>query len=118
MKHLKTPVLAGGLLAVLVTALLLAAAAIYPSIAYSVEADFASLPADDATLVVWLKTQPGVVPNTVHVNRLGPQQQRVQIIFIQSRNLFGLPHFPALERGCRELGYDGRVAPFRDSPRQ
>lgn len=117
MKHLKLAVLGGVLLALPVVGLLLAAAAIYPSYGYLVEADFASLPADDARLIEWLQVQPGVVPHTVHINREGAQKRRLQVVFIQSRNLLGTPPFPDLERGCREMGYDGPAVRFRDVPR-
>jgi hypothetical protein len=82
---------------------------------YCVEARFAALPVDDKPLCEWLKTQPGVVPDsTVSVTREGPDGKLLKVSFIQVRNLAGNPPFPGLDAACMRLGYSGPDSPFRD----
>ena len=59
----------GAVLAVLVVVAWLGLESIPASVGHDVEATFASLPDDDHALEQWLKSQEGVVPHTVHVER-------------------------------------------------
>jgi hypothetical protein len=87
---------------------------VHVSLSYCVEAQFSSLPKDDASLEEWLKTVPGVVPHTVSVRRFGPGRTLLEVGFIQSRDLAEEPPFPDLDDACKGLGYAGQDGPFRD----
>jgi hypothetical protein len=84
------------------------------SLSYCVEATFRELPDNDEALVEWLKTQPGIVPNTVHARRFGPERVELEVGFIQVRTMSGHPPFPNLEAKCAELGYLDPNGPFLD----
>ena len=87
--------------------------AFFASVGYNVEAEFAKVPPDDEALRAWLRSQPGVA--VVGVNRTNSgRTTRIQALVITGQNFHYKPPFPDIERGCAELGYRGRVAPFRD----
>jgi hypothetical protein len=88
------------------------------SVGYTVEAEFASLPADDHELEAWLKTEPGVVPHTVYVWRKKAAPKVVVVDFTMVKSEWGSPPFPDLEAACERLGYRGRVGKFKDRPRE
>jgi hypothetical protein len=80
---------------------------------YSVEAEFAEMPADDKALEEWLRTQPGVAKAIVGQREGEPRVLVVWLIMV--RDGWGRPPFPDLEAKCDELGYRGRAGRFRDS---
>ena len=84
------------------------------SIGYDVRADFTTVPADDANLESWLKSQPGIIPDTVTIRRVDGTPTTLEVFFIQSRNLFGHPPIPPLDTTCQRLGYSGPNSRFRD----
>ncbi len=81
---------------------------------HSVEASYFALPPDDDDLINWMRTQPGIIPHTVHVRRTG--NGLFEATFMQSRNLLGRPSFPDLEAACDRFGYKGTDVEFRDVP--
>jgi hypothetical protein len=92
----------------------IAGSLIHVSWAYCVECEVIGPSENDEHLAEWLRSQPGVVPNTVHLKRRGPDQKLLQISFIQSRNYFGRPAFPALEEAAHSMGYTGDNIFFHD----
>jgi len=84
------------------------------SLSYGVEARFDALPKNDNELALWLKDQPGIVPDTVHARRSG---KTLELTFIQVRNGLGQPRFPELEAKAKALGYRGSGAMFADVER-
>jgi hypothetical protein len=76
-------------------------------------ADFQIMPADDNELMTWLRVQPGVVSDSVHVFRKG---QSLVVVFLMDRNLKGQPGVPYLDGECKLLGYVGPDGTFRECP--
>ena len=75
------------------------------SIFYDVAAHYTHMPSDDQALKAWIKSQPGVVARTVHVERKGDE---LRVTFIMSQTVFGRqPPFPkqGLLDTCASLGY-------------
>ena len=68
---------------------------------YRVSARYTRIPLDDDELQNWLRIQPGVVANTVHLKRNGNE---IHIIFIMSQNLNGSPPVPDISHECDQLG--------------
>ena len=81
---------------------------------YNVETSFKILPNSDAPLVQWLQEQPGVISHTVQIVRTGPVSANVNVMFMQSRNGWGYPAFPNLERECQKSGYEQPAGRFVD----
>jgi hypothetical protein len=113
MRILKKMVAAAAVVLLLAGLLEVSCRFITASLSYGVYADFEVLPADDQAFEDWLKSQPGVVPHTVHLYREG---KRLNIFFIMTRDGWGRPAVPDLEGACRRLGYGGPHATFRDIP--
>ena len=88
---------------------------LHASLGYTVESQFASLPANDTALIKWLQSQPGIVSSTVSVERVGGGGTVLRVFFIQSRDLTSDPPFPDLDGACSRLGYSSPVYKFRDS---
>ena len=82
--------------------------------AYTVEAEFAAVPADDERLEEWLRSQPGFYLAHVERQPIG-NRWRLVVTFGMSRDGWGHPPLPDLEGKCAELGYRGQGARFRDS---
>jgi hypothetical protein len=76
-------------------------------------ADFEAMPANDGELTAWLRVQPGVVPDSLHVFR---KRQSLIVVFLIDRNLQGRPAVPDLGAKCKTLGYAGPDGTFRDCP--
>ena len=106
--------LSGFMVAGLFVSLLGATLFIPKSTVYAVQARFNSLPSNDQQLQLWLKDQPGIVPNTVHATR---KDKILEVSFIQVRNGLGQPAFPKLEAKTKELGYRGSAVMFTDVER-
>lgn len=85
------------------------------SYGYSLKSEFATLPADDAQFRQWLISQPGVIPHTVHIERIGPKGTVLKVTFIHTRDMLNRPAFPAMDEACRNLGYGSPVSGFHDS---
>ena len=78
---------------------------------YTVAAEYAAMPPDDAALMGWLGAQKGVAAHTIRTARSG---QRLRLFFIMSRDLAGHPRFPDLDGACARLGYTGQINHFAD----
>ncbi len=76
-------------------------------------ADFDVMPADDSELSAWLRVQPGVAPDSIHIFREG---RSLTVFFGIDRNLRREPELPNLTKKCKELGYHGETGEFRDRP--
>src|SRR3954447_23075731 len=101
MRAVKWLVAAGVLVAAIFAAHRWFCHSVHASLSYCVEARFTTLPADDEQLAAWLKTQPGVVPHTVHIRRFEPGGRLLEVGFIQVRNLAGEPQCPNLDSQCK-----------------
>jgi hypothetical protein len=84
---------------------------VYRSTIYCIEAEASGQSMDDGKLAEWLGMQPGGVAHTVHIRRV---EGRLQITFLQSRNLAGEPAYPNLEQAAASFGYNLRSARFED----
>lgn len=87
------------------------------SYVYSLEAEFGSAPGDDVPLVEWLKSQSGVVPHTVDVQRTAMRPPKLVVSFIMQRNAWGRPRLPALADQARAFGYSLATPDFNDTRR-
>src|SRR3954470_7027640 len=98
---MKLPLL--GILVLLATVSVLALGIIWlltnvpASISYCVSAHYAQMPSNDEALEDRLKTQPAVVPWTVHTGRKG---EKLYVTFIRSEPICGKPAFPDLAGIC------------------
>ena len=115
-------VLRRGLITILVLALIVAAGWcglhwIPADFSYGLEARFESVPPDDEALAQWVRSQPGVYLAHVQRQQIGGRW-RVEVIFGITRNGWGQPPLPDLNKGAADLGYRGEDGPFRDSPRE
>lgn len=70
--------------------------------AYAVESQFSAAPSDDSGFDAWLKSQTGVVPHTVHVQR---HDDVLVLTFIMTQNSWRNPPFPDVENAASRLGY-------------
>ena len=75
---------------------------IHVSRVYRVRASYAQMPADDKQLDTWIKSQPGVVADTVRTVRTGDE---LQVRLIMSQTLFGDPPIPDFSGACDVLEY-------------
>jgi hypothetical protein len=75
------------------------------SLIYEVHATYIQMPADDKVLESWLKTQPGVLAHTVHIERQGND---IRAVFMLSKTIHGGAPPPDLSNTCDRFGY----APF------
>lgn len=115
MRNMNWVLTVSGLLVVVLFLTLLAGTWFRPrSLSYGVEARFDALPKNDNEFALWLKDQPGIVPDTVRTRRSG---KTLEVTFIQVRNGLGQPRFPKLEAKTRELGYRGSAVMFTDVAR-
>ena len=86
---------------------------IQASIGYAIQVEFEQMPPDDEALGQWLKTQPGVVPNTAHVQRDG-KSLRMWWIMTQSIGPRE-PPVPDFSAAFERFAYIG-AGPIRDDP--
>jgi hypothetical protein len=87
---------------------------VFVSRVYCVEARVQGPAEIDERFAEWLRSQAGIVRHTVSLNRRGPDNDTLEIVFIQSRNSLGDPPFPDLETAAKSLGYTGDNVYFRD----
>ena len=79
----------------------------HASLVYGVHLEFASLPENDLQFVEWMRSQPGVVPNTVHVAR---QRKSVDVSWIMTQTLCRRePPVPDFLAAFEWFGYAGAV---------
>jgi hypothetical protein len=71
---------------------------------YVVPAEFDSMPPDDVSLLQWLASQPGVVGQSVHIER-PPGTKVVKAHFRMTRPLLGEPSLPDVDQAWAHLGY-------------
>ena len=71
---------------------------------YTVQATFDSMPQDDVELLKWMANQPGVVGQSVHVER-APGTKFVKVDFRMTRPLLGEPGLPDVDQAWAHLGY-------------
>lgn len=69
---------------------------------YAVESRFTASPLDDSKFDSWLKSQTGVEPNTVHVQR---HDDVLVLTFIMTQNWWRNPLFPDVESAASRFGY-------------
>ena len=74
---------------------------------HRVWAEFTIYPEDDVELRNWLRAQPGVVPHSVMICRIGPEPStRLLVAFTFVRDKFDETPTPDLDRQCQLLGYE------------
>jgi len=81
---------------------------------YSVKTHYAQMPGDDRELEDWLKTQTGVVADTVRTRRDGNE---LRISFIMSQAVSGRPPIPDFPHARDTFGY-GPFADWEDDESQ
>lgn len=62
------------------------------------------MPATDEELLRWLRSQPGVVTDSVQIFRKG---QDLHVVFLFDRSLTGFPKLPDIDSHLRSLRYVG-----------
>jgi hypothetical protein len=82
---------------------------------YDLEAHFETVLPDDEALAQWARSQPGVYLAHAQREQLG-SRWRVEVLFGITRNGWGQPTLPDVDKAAAELGYRGPDGPFRRTP--